>query len=184
VPSTSRSAFKPHPDQEQSLAQWLRLAVFLILAIPLVQPLAAASAAGPASSSGGSSSSSAAGPSATSDSEPGDPASSTADPALASMEPPGGVDETLLLEVVVNGRPIGSVGEFVLRHGTLYVRPQEWQDLGFRAPKAGAGRGSLVALNDLPGIAWKIDVQKQQLLVTAIDAALTPAMVQPMQVDE
>jgi outer membrane usher protein len=105
------------------------------------------------------------------------------DPSLTSMEPPGGVDETLLLEVIVNGHPIGTVGEFVLRHGTLYVRPQEWQDLGFRLPKAAAARSALIALNDFSGIAWKIDVQRQQLLITAIDEALAPAMVQPVQVD-
>jgi outer membrane usher protein len=99
------------------------------------------------------------------------------------MEPPGGVDETLLLEVIVNGHPIGTVGEFVLRHGTLYVRPQEWQDLGFRVSRAVAARAPLLALNDIPGIAWRVDVQRQQLLITAIDAALAPTMVQPEQVD-
>jgi outer membrane usher protein len=99
------------------------------------------------------------------------------------MEPPGGVDETLLLEVVVNGHPIGTVGEFVLRHGTLYVRPQEWQDLGFRVPKSAAAREPLVALNEIPGIAWRVDVQRQQILVTAVDAALVPAMVQPEMID-
>jgi outer membrane usher protein len=35
----------------------------------------------------------------------------------------------------------------------------------------------------MPGIAWRVDVQKQQLLVTAVDAALVPTMVQPMAVD-
>jgi outer membrane usher protein len=116
-------------------------------------------------------------------SDPADPGSRAMDPSLTSMEPPGGVDETLLLEVIVNGHPIGTVGEFVLRHGTLFVRPQEWQDLGFRVPRTAATRGPLIALNDISGIAWKVDVQRQQLLITAIDAALVPATVQPEQVD-
>jgi outer membrane usher protein len=163
----------------------------LILTYPLAQPLAAAAASSPAASSDSSSApaSSSVTPAAAadpvaSDSNPSDPGAGAGgvSAALAEMEPPSGVDETLLLEVVVNGHPIGTVGEFVLRHGTLYVRPQEWQDLGFRMPKP-ANNSPLVALNDLPGIHWNVDVRKQQILITAVDAALVPAMVQPNQID-
>jgi outer membrane usher protein len=85
----------------------------------------------------------------------------------------------LLLEVVVNGYSTGKVGEFVQRRGTLYARPQQLRDLGFRIPSARAASGGLMSLNDLPGITWKIDTANQQLLVTATDAALVPNVLQP-----
>jgi len=96
------------------------------------------------------------------------------------MEPPAN-SETLLLEVIVNGHSIGKIGEFVLRRGTLYVRPQELRDLGFRVPNVRVSRDGLIALNDLHGISWRIDTTTQQLLVTATDAALVPNVVQPAQ---
>ena len=85
-------------------------------------------------------------------------------------------DEAELLEVVVNGHSIGKIGEFTLRHGLLYAKPQELQALGFRVPN-GLRRTSdgLIALGDLPGFVWNFDVKNQQLLVTAIDSALIPA---------
>ncbi len=183
VPSMSRSALPPRHDREQSLAVWLRLAAVSILAFPVMQPLAAASSPAASPASGPASSSTSIGSAGAADPDPADPGPGAMDPALAAIEPPGGVDETLLLDVVVNGQPIGKIGEFVLRHGTLYVRPQEWLDLGFRVPRSAAARGPLVALNDMPGIAWKIDVNKQQLLLTAIDAALVPSIVQPAEID-
>ena len=178
VPSMSRSALPLRHDREQRLARWFRLAAVSILAFPVVQPLAAASTPASSSSSGPASSSSI-GSAGAADPGPADPAASAMDPALTAIEPPGGVDETLLLDVVVNGHPLGKIGEFVLRHGTLYVRSQEWQDLGFRVPRSAAARGPLIPLNAFPGIAWRIDVPRQQLLVTAIDAALVPSLLQP-----
>lgn len=101
----------------------------------------------------------------------------------SAMDPPGASD-TVLLEVVVNGYSTGKIGEFALRHGTLYVRPQQLRDLGFRVPKTRASRDGLMALNDLPGIKWRIDTPNQQLLITATDAALVPNVVQPVRGDD
>jgi outer membrane usher protein len=103
--------------------------------------------------------------------------SSPLDPV--TMDPPA-ANETLLLEVIVNGYSTGKIGEFVQRGGALYARPQQLRDLGFRVPSTRAA-GGLMALNDLPGITWKIDAANQQLLVTATDAALVPNVLQPAQ---
>jgi len=89
-------------------------------------------------------------------------------------------DEAELLEVIVNGHSIGKIGEFTLRHGLLFAKPQELHDLGFRVP-AGVRRtpDGLIALGDLPGFVWTFDVKNQQLLVTAIDSSLVPATLRP-----
>ncbi|MGA3129621.1 MAG: fimbria/pilus outer membrane usher protein [Terracidiphilus sp.] len=104
--------------------------------------------------------------------------SSPLDPV--TMDPPA-ANDTLLLEVIVNGYSTGKIGEFVLRGGTLYARPQQLRDLGFRVPGTRAAGGGLMALNELPGITWKIDSANQQLLVSATDAALVPNVLQPAQ---
>ena len=111
------------------------------------------------------------------------PASDSAPLDPVAMDPPG-TSDTLLLEVFVNGYSTGKIGEFVLRHGTLYARPQQLRDLGFRVPKTRVSRDGLMALNDMPGIQWRLDTPNQQLLITAIDAALVPNVVQPVRADE
>ncbi|MGA9671729.1 MAG: fimbria/pilus outer membrane usher protein [Terracidiphilus sp.] len=168
VPSKSKLALQPHRDRERRLARWVRLAAVPILAFAVVQHLLADSAAATNSTPGNNS--------VTMD--PAAANSSAVDPA--TMEPPG-ANETLLLEVIVNGHSIGKIGEFVIRHGTLYARPQELRDLDFRVPNTRASRGAFMALNDLPGISWKMDTASQQLLVSASDAALVPNVVQPAQ---
>jgi outer membrane usher protein len=93
--------------------------------------------------------------------------------------PDPNADEILLLDVQVNGHSIGKIGEFALRHGTLYARPQELLDLGFSLPSTRTLKpGGLIALSDLPGIEWTLDIKNQQLLVTAVDAALLPKLLQ------
>ena len=88
-------------------------------------------------------------------------------------------DETLLLEVQVNGRSIGKIGEFTLRDGKLMARPEELRDLGFRVPNTlVSGHGGLIALSDLPGLTWSIDQKNQELHVTVTDAGLLPTLLQ------
>jgi len=104
-----------------------------------------------------------------------------ADPAAAGPSPAESNDETLYLDVQVNGRSIGKIGEFTLRHGALWARPDELRDLGFRAPLSRASRtGGLIALSDLPGFSWTLDVRNQVLQVTAADSALLPTVLQPI----
>ncbi len=116
----------------------------------------------------------AAGPVVSSASLPASPAA--ADPVTAPNN-----DETLYLDVQVNGHSIGKIGEFTLRHGLLWARPEELRDLGFRVPVSRASEtGGLVGLSDLPGLNWILDAKNQVLQVTAIDSALLPSLLQPM----
>lgn len=161
----------PHHDRERLLARWFRQAAALILAFAVAQPLLADSAAESNNSS----------PDKPAAMAPPAASSSAIDPA--TMDPPT-ASETLLLEVVVNGHSTGKIGEFVMRRGTLYARPQELRDMGFRVPNTRAARGTIMALNDLPGIAWRMDTANQQLLVTATDAALVPNVLQLARGDE
>jgi outer membrane usher protein len=104
-----------------------------------------------------------------------------ADPAAAGPSPAESNDETLYLDVQVNGRSIGKIGEFTLRHGALWARPDELRDLGFRVPVSRASEtGGLVALSDLPGLTSVLDEKSQVLQVTASDSALLPALLQPL----
>jgi outer membrane usher protein len=89
-------------------------------------------------------------------------------------------DQKLLLEVWINGRSIGKIGEFTLRRGNLMARPDELRDLGFRVPDSFVSRpGTLVALADLHGLTWTIDQKNQILRVTASDSALLPTLLLP-----
>ncbi len=97
------------------------------------------------------------------------------DPAAGSDS-----DETLFLDVQVNGHSISKIGEFTVRRGKLMARPDELRDLGFRVPESRASEtGGLVALSDLPGITWVLDVKDQVLQATASDSALLPTLLQP-----
>ncbi len=104
-----------------------------------------------------------------------------ASPAAADPAPTPSNDETLYLDVQVNGHSIGKIGEFTLRHGLLWARPEELRDLGFRVPVSRASEtGGLVGLSDLPGLSWILDAKNQVLQVTAVDSALLPALLQPL----
>jgi outer membrane usher protein len=82
-------------------------------------------------------------------------------------------ERELLLEVIMNGRPTGLVGEFLDRGGKLYARPSELHDLGFAgAPETGDDEP--VSLSALSDIRTEVNEAKQTLVVTAGDAALRP----------
>ena len=89
-------------------------------------------------------------------------------------------DEILFLDVAINGRFIGKIGEFTLRHGKLMARPDELRDLRFRVPISHASEtGGLVLLSAIPGLTWVLDEKNQVLEVTASDSALTPTVLMP-----
>ena len=93
-------------------------------------------------------------------------------PAFAADE-----DQTLLLAVIVNDYPTNRIGEFVLRDGALYSRPQELSSLGFRVPESmGATKEGLVALSSLPALSFRIDKATQTLYVTAASESLLPQL--------
>jgi len=93
-------------------------------------------------------------------------------------------DQTLLLEVQVNGHSIGKVGEFTLRDRRMMAQPDELRDLGFKVPDSlitgdpasrSSGAHALIALSDLPGLAWRVDQETQTIYVTTSDDHLLPA---------
>jgi len=86
-------------------------------------------------------------------------------------------DQTLLLAVMVNNYPTNRIGEFVLRDGTLFARPQELSSLGFRVPDStGATTEGLVALSALHDLSFHIDKPTQTLYVTAAEEDLLPQL--------
>lgn len=97
--------------------------------------------------------------------------------AAMAPKPARAADQTLLLEVVVNGRPIGKVGEFILRDGALLARPEELRDLGFRVPEAVRPEpDGLIPLAALAAISWRLDQPTQTLHATAPVESLLPAL--------
>jgi outer membrane usher protein len=50
---------------------------------------------------------------------------------FAILQRPVQASELLLLDVIVNGHPIGKIGEFTLRDDALFATPGELHSLGF-----------------------------------------------------
>lgn len=169
--STSKLALLLRLKRKAQPGRWFcgsGLLIALVLGLSATQPAYADSAAA----------NSAPADSVDADATPVIDISAASDPSAAVAA--ASANETLLLEVIVNGNNIGQVGEFVLRHGTLYARAQELRDLGFRVPNSRNARsGGFIALNDIPGFNWKIDTAKQQLIVTTTDANLVPTVLRP-----
>ncbi|MCB4823542.1 fimbria/pilus outer membrane usher protein [Roseicella aerolata] len=89
--------------------------------------------------------------------------------ALAFLPfPVQGAERRLQLEVRINGRPTGLVGEFVERAGALFARGRELRELGVEAPEDDA----LVPLASIPGLGATLDPLTQVLEVSADPAAL------------
>lgn len=86
-------------------------------------------------------------------------------------------DETLLLSVVVNNYSTGKIGEFMVRNGDLFARPEDLHELGFRVPlSTRVTNDRLVALSDLPAFRYRIDQASQTLYVTAGNERLLPTL--------
>lgn len=110
------------------------------------------------------------------------PGTSAADPIAAAMAAAAASDQTLFLELELNGHNTGKVGEFVLRRGTLMARASELRDLGFRVPETLAASGDgLIALSNLAGITFTVDMASQVLHVTVSDGYLVPTLLRPAQ---
>ena len=99
-------------------------------------------------------------------------------PSEAAFSP--GSDETLLLDVQINGHSIGKVGEFIFRRGKLMARPDELRDLGILVPPVVAAKSDgLIALSDIPGLIWSLDLKKLELHITVSESRLMPTLLQP-----
>src|SRR4249919_3427345 len=80
----------------------------------------------------------------------------------------------LQLEVVINGRPTGKIGQFVIRAGQPFARLQDLRGFGIRVPSTPGDDQSLVGLNDLGGLAIRIDQPSQTIFIDAADDWLLP----------
>jgi outer membrane usher protein len=94
--------------------------------------------------------------------------------ALLAASVASASERTLALEVVMNGRPTGRVGEFIDRDGKLYARPAELTELGFALPHDIAAGTEPILLASLPNLRARVDEGTQTLVVDASDAALLP----------
>ncbi|MDP9096967.1 MAG: fimbria/pilus outer membrane usher protein, partial [Pseudomonadota bacterium] len=94
-------------------------------------------------------------------------------PLLQPPSQPTSTLAALLLDVVVNGRRIGKVGEFQSRAGALYATRRELTELGLRP---GAGEAAeLVAVGSLPGVSERLDKANQTAVIDAAMASLLPS---------
>lgn len=91
--------------------------------------------------------------------------------ALLSAEASAAAERVLVLEVVVNGRATGRVGEFVDRDGTLYISPADLADFGLVRPD-GVPDSEPIPFSLLPNVRATVDEVRQNLLIVASDAAL------------
>jgi len=92
---------------------------------------------------------------------------------LAAGEALGG-ERALVLELVMNGRATGRVGEFTDRDGVLYARSSELRELGFVLPQDIATSDEPIPLSALPNVRAQVNEARQTLLVAADDSALEP----------
>jgi outer membrane usher protein len=83
-------------------------------------------------------------------------------------------ERSLVLEVIVNGRSTGQVGEFIDRNGALYANPAELRDLGFVVSNDIGAGPEPIPLSSLPNISARVDESKQTLVVVGSQAALRP----------
>ena len=103
-------------------------------------------------------------------------------PLLAKAE-----TQTLLLDVQINGYPIGKIGEFILRDGKLLIKRSELHDLGIRGPLSliskhfdiqDVGSDELLGLSDLPGLTWRVDYATQTVYLLADEERLVPVVLE------
>jgi outer membrane usher protein len=85
-------------------------------------------------------------------------------------------DRTLVLEVIINGRATGRVGEFIERQGALFAKPSELHELGFAVPPNAPDLpgDDPIPLASLPNFRAQVNEAKQTLVVEASDVALLP----------
>ena len=94
---------------------------------------------------------------------------------LVSICSPSWADERpLVLEMVLNGRATGILGNFTDRGGTLYATPAELSDLGFSIPATLSGSSDSVDVNAIPGIEAVVNERMQTVVIRATDAVLRP----------
>lgn len=91
---------------------------------------------------------------------------------------PGG--QTLELDVVINGYPIGKIGEFVEKSGVLFATHHEIQSLGFLAQKADLQdpASAEMSLTAIPGVSYRVNAKTQTVFMAVPNKYLEPTILQ------
>ena len=87
-----------------------------------------------------------------------------------------GAGTHLVLEVVINGRSTGMVGNFIVSDGELLAQRSELKDIGFQL-SSNSVSDDLVVLSTQPGFLWRLDQATQTIYFSADDSHLQPALV-------
>lgn len=83
-------------------------------------------------------------------------------------------EQTLYLEVYFDDRPAGLIAQLRLRNGRLYSTPDELRALGLVVgPDLTVDNTGLIALDALPGLTYRYEIEKQYLVLT-VPVALRP----------
>lgn len=90
--------------------------------------------------------------------------------SICSTGAAAATDRTLVLEIILNGRPSGRVAEFVERDGLLFARKSDLSAVGLRVADGGL-ESDLIRLSTLVSVHFYIDEASQNLEVTAGDIA-------------
>jgi outer membrane usher protein len=94
--------------------------------------------------------------------------------AQLAAAPAFSAERSLVLEVIINGRSTGQVGEFIDRDGALYVKPAELRELGFAVSDDIDSGTEPIPLSSLPNVSARVDESKQKLVVVVSQTALRP----------
>jgi outer membrane usher protein len=96
--------------------------------------------------------------------------------ALLAATAASAKERPLVLEVIMNGRATGRVGEFIDRDGALYAKPSELHELGFVLPPGASDLpdNDPIPFSSLPNVHARVNEAKQTLVVEASDLALLP----------
>jgi len=86
--------------------------------------------------------------------------------------------QTLLLEVRVNGEQTRLVARFDALEGRLYARPEVLREIGVATTSLVADPDADVALDTLPGLAYRYDEARQRLDLQLADGAREPYRVE------
>lgn len=98
--------------------------------------------------------------------------------AAPAATEPRHVIRNLVLDVLLNGRETGMLGDFTDDGEALFASPHELRQLGFHTiPDDSKSQDALIRLDSLVGVSFRVDERTQSIQFTASDAALDPARV-------
>ena len=85
--------------------------------------------------------------------------------------------QALLLDVIINGRHVGKIGDFQSRNGALFATRRELTELGLQTGPGPAEE--VIAVASLPGVSATLDQPNQAVAFTAATPSLRPAVLGP-----